>query len=75
MVLFSDYEKYNEDLYTITIKDISSIENTNDNKDDFLGSIKGLERKAKGILEEYQNNTHFFSESVGRSSSGRPPTP
>ena len=64
MVLFSEYEKYNEDVYAITIKNINYIENTNENKDNLLNSIKKLEDKAKIILDDYYNSTHFFEGNI-----------
>jgi len=64
MVLFSDYKKYNEDVYTITIKDIDSIENTNMRKSDFFNSIKKLENKAKNIIDTYSNDTYFFEGNI-----------
>ena len=64
MIQFSDYEQYNEDVYSITIKDIEHIENTNMLKNDFFNSINRLENKAENILSEYSNNTHFFEGNI-----------
>ncbi|MBI45635.1 MAG: 2-succinyl-5-enolpyruvyl-6-hydroxy-3-cyclohexene-1-carboxylic-acid synthase [Candidatus Marinimicrobia bacterium] len=62
MVLFSDYKHYNENIYSITIKDIDSIDNIH--RGNYIDSISELEHKTKKIVANRLNNKDFFEGNI-----------
>jgi len=64
MILFSEYARYNDDSYVITVKDIDGIETFNQHNKNLLNHITDLEHKSRKILEKYYTNEYFFEGNI-----------
>ena len=62
--MLSEYARYNDDSYVITIKDINGIETLNQHNKNLLNHITDLEHKAIKILEKYCTNEYFFEGNI-----------
>jgi len=64
IILLSEYARYNDDSYVITVKDINGIETLNQHNKNLLNHITDLEHKSRKILEKYCTNEYFFEGNI-----------
>ena len=64
IILLSEYAKYNDDSYVITVKDINGIETLNQHNKNLLNHITDLEHKSRKILKKYYTNEYFFEGNI-----------